>query len=229
MTNNEPTLFPGLEPMQVKHWNTSVSERKVQVLNLHLLSNFKTEGHEQMPKINPYNGSLPVDLIPFSDRNHSLYSYGIHCYLYDYNFELTWNNPQKVLHCLQKFHSVIAPDFSIFVDLPRAINVWNIYRNRWVSCFWQSHCIDVIPSASWGNVDSFDYCFDGLPERSIIAIGHPVIGKDKSYRRLFRLGVEKLIEKKEPTKLIVYGNRLDFDPGVEIHYYESKIQKLRAI
>lgn len=142
----------------------------------------------------------------------------------------TWNAPPRVVPSLKQYRCVVAPDFSIFTDMPRAVNVWNIYRNRWVSSYWQSQGIKVIPSASWGSVDSFEYCFDGLPENSVIAIGHSTAGKDKSFKRLYRMGVETLIEKKRPTKLMVYGSPLDFNVNTDIVYQEGFIiKKLRRL
>ena len=43
------------------------------------------------------------------------------------------------------------------------------------------------------------------------------------------MGVEALIERKNPTKLLVYGVPLDFSPNVEVVYYEGNIQKLRKL
>lgn len=224
-------LFPNFDPEHPKSgeiYSTHKGDlRKRQLLNLNWHNGFPTEGKEDLPLLSPYNGPLPNDFISFSDRKKKLYSYGLHCYLYDYNFELTWSNPSIIIPCLKNYRCVIGPDFSIFVDQPRAVNVWNVYRNRWVTSYWQSQSIQAIPSASWGNVDSFDYCFDGLPENSIIAIGHTAIGKDSSYRQLYRLGIETLIQRKCPTKLLVYGAPLDFTPEIETVYYEGKIQKLR--
>ncbi len=144
-------------------------------------------------------------------------------------FEVLWNKPSIVIPRLQNYKCVIAPDFSVFVDQPKAVNVWNIYRNRWVTSYMQSLSIHAVPSASWGNVDSFEFCFDGLPRNSIIAIGHTAIGKDRSYKKLYRMGVEALIERKRPTKLLVYGAPLDFNPDVEVIYYKGNIQKLRQL
>ena len=180
-----------------------------------------------MPIVKAYNGPLPEDWISFEERNKRQYSLGIHCYMYDYKIEPIWRSPSISVPCLQKYACVIAPDFSVFVDQPRAINVWNIYRNRWVSSYWQCNDITVIPSASWGTVDSFEYCFDGLPDDSIIAIGHIVSGRDRDFKMLYRYGVEALIEKKHPTCILVYGAPLDFSPEVDIVYYEGKLQKLR--
>lgn len=226
-------LFPGFGFINPEQWiqnHTSlIDDRKDKILNLHWHNGFPTEGKEDMPLLRPFNGSLPFDLISFADRRKNLFHLGVHCYLYDYKIESTWNSPQSVIQCLKQYVCVIAPDFSVFVDQPRAINVWNIYRNRWISSFWQNEGINLIPSASWGNVDSFDFSFDGLPENSTIAIGHTAIGKDRDAKKLYRWGVETLIERKSPTRLVVYGEPLDFEPGIEVVYYESKIQQLRRL
>lgn len=229
---NQGVLFPDFDLDYTKSCKLKDSQsenRKLQVLNLHLHSGFPTEGKEGMPLLSPYNNNLPEVLIPFSDRNKKLWSCGLHCYLYDYKFEVLWNKPSIVIPRLQNYKCVIAPDFSVFVDQPKAVNVWNIYRNRWVTSYMQSLSIHAVPSASWGNVDSFEFCFDGLPRNSIIAIGHTAIGKDRSYKKLYRMGVEALIERKRPTKLLVYGAPLDFNPDVEVIYYKGNIQKLRQL
>lgn len=226
-------LFPEFDSQILNHWKLTTTavkpDKRNKILNLHWHNDFPTEGKEDMPLLNPYNGKLPDDLISFTERNKKLYHLGIHCYLYDYKIEPSWHAPSLVIPCLKRYTCVIAPDFSLFVDMPRAINVWNVYRNRWVSSFWQKEGVKLIPSASWGNADSFDYCFDGLPENSTIAIGHVAIGKDKDAQRLYRLGVEALIDNKHPTRLVVYGAPLNFMPEVEVVYYEGKIQKLRKL
>ena len=43
------------------------------------------------------------------------------------------------------------------------------YRFR--DAIWCMCGYNVIPTASWGNADSFKYCYEGLPENSIIAVG----------------------------------------------------------
>ena len=209
--------------------SSSLDLRNTKILNLHWHSGFQTDGREELPQVSAFNAALPDSFISFSDRRKMLFSCGVHCYLYDYKIESVWNTPSSAISCLRKYQCVIAPDFSVFVDMPRALNVWNIYRNRWVASYWQSEGINVIPSASWGNVDSFEYCFDGLPENSVISVGHVAVGRDSSYRKLYRLGIETLIERKHPDKLIVYGEPLGFYPETEVVYVEGKIQQLRRI
>jgi len=202
-------------------------DRKKMIHNLNLYHDFKTEGFWGIPVADAYYGDLPGDFISYSDRNKHLYPYGIQCFTYDYKIEPTWSRPLSSLNCLKNYKCVVAPDFSLFVDLPHCINIWNVYRKMWVTSFWQSRGVKVIPSASWGNVDSFQYCFCGLPEGGTIAIGHIVVGRDKAYKRLYRMGVEKLIDFKHPDKLLVYGSKLDFCPDVETVYYNDHIYKMR--
>jgi len=228
------TLFPEWEidiatTKTPERMDLVTRKRKKNIHNLNLLSGLPTEGSEDMPLVSAYNGPLPEDLIPFSEKKREQYYNGVHFFIYDYMIEPVWRSPSRYVSCLSNFFCAVAPDFSVFVDQPRSINVWNIYRNRWLSTFWQQQGIRVIPSASWGNIDSFEYCFDGLPENSIIAIGHQAIGKDIYYKQLYRAGVETLIEKKRPTKLLVYGETLDFTPEIEVAYYENRIQKLRRL
>lgn len=225
-------LFPDFDSLIKKSSDEKSHQSKYdcdksRILNLQWHNSNPVEGKEDMPLLMPYDGELPESLISYSQRNQAMYACGIHCFEYDFKIEGVWNNPNRSIACLQKYQSVMGPDFSVFVDQPRAVNVWNIYRNRWVSSFWQANNINVIPSASWGNVDSFEYCFDGLPVNSVIAIGHIVLGKDRAYKRLYRTGVEALIERKSPSKLIVYGSPLDFDPGVDLVLYEGSLCKIK--
>ena len=232
----EGLLFPISEPEineASERYRAKYEQDKRRVNNLHLLAYpaFDVEGIEQMPVVPVFSDPVPSGFIPYTQRGSSRSdtSFGVHCYEYDNRIISTWTKPLMPIGALKRFPCVIAPDFSIMVDQPRAINVANVFRNRWVSCFWTSLGIRVIPSASWGSVDSFEYCFDGLPENSVISIGHVVEGKEKAFDQLYRMGVEELILRKHPSKLLVYGFPLSFEPDVEVVYIQGEIQKLRAL
>ena len=232
----EGILFPEWGPVTVSVPNQNrikYEKDKKRFNNLHLMSypEFQVEGVEELPKVPAYSGPIPKSFIPFTQRGStsSCISSGIHCFEYDYRIQCTWSNALAPINSLKRFPCVIAPDFSLMVDQPRAINVTNLYRNRWVSCFWISQGICVIPSASWGSAESFTYCFDGLPQNSVIAIGHAVEGKTKAQRALFQMGTEELILRKNPATLIVYGAPITFDPGVKVVHINGIIQKLRKL
>lgn len=48
----------------------------------------------------------------------------------DYQFERIWNTPERYVNVLKQYDCVLTPDFSLYMDMPRAMKVWNIYRSR---------------------------------------------------------------------------------------------------
>ena len=154
------------------------------------------------------------------------YDAGVHFFIDDYQFERVWNTPEKYVPLLRRFRCVIAPDFSLYVDLPPAVNFWNIYRNRLLAAWWQSQSIRVIPSASWGNADSFRFCFEGLPHNSLIAVGHTAIGWNQAGKNVMVLGMSECLRVLQPSKVLVYGKPFDLNFNNFV-YLEDNIQRLR--
>lgn len=70
---------------------------------------------------------------------------GIHFWEWDSKFARLWNTPTKYLDLLKQFGCVLSTDFSMYRDMPRAIQIFNKYRNHWLSAYWQSQGITVIP------------------------------------------------------------------------------------
>jgi len=155
------------------------------------------------------------------------YACGVHFYIDDYQFERLWNNPEKYLPILRRFQCVISPDYSMFVDAPKIVNIWNVYRNRLISHWLQQNDIKVIPSVSWGNVESFSYCFDGLPRNSIISIGHSAKGKNISQLSLWKYGLNEVLTKLEPSTLLIYGYSVTIENQnvINIKDYISKLKQ----
>jgi hypothetical protein len=150
---------------------------------------------------------IPKTLTPFP-QHPSGKNEGCHFFLDDYRFERVWNRPGFYLPKLKLFYTVLTPDFSLYTDYPHAVNIWNTYRNRWMGCFWQSHGLEVIPTLSWANVDSFDYAFLGVPHGAIVAIATPDIRKPDVYKK-FTIGFDYMMKTLEPHSVLVYGNLPD--------------------
>lgn len=202
--------------------------RKRKFCNLHLCKGITYSGNIDMPALIPFNGMIPDKFISFNKVLTSKeYDCGVHFFIDDYQFERIWRQPEKYLPMLKRFQCVIAPDFSLFVDVPAVVNMWNVYRNRIMASWMQQNGVSVIPSASWGNIDTFKYCFDGLPDNSVIAVGHASKGRSDSQRVLWNLGIDELIRKKSPYKLIIYGNACEmaFDNVKFIDDYITKLRK----
>lgn len=183
-------------------------QRKMRYENLHLSIGMKMENG--MPILAPYNGPLDYSVVPFTERaKHKSIGEALHFFQHDYQFASVWHNLERVTHSLCKYDCLIAPDFSLFVndDKYQQTNRQSVYRSRFIAAYWQRCGFKVIPTASWGDVNSFKYCFDGLPEHSTIAVCG--IGHDqcRSANTLWHLGIARLVEKKKPMMLIVYGGK----------------------
>ena len=84
----------------------------------------------QMPIIENDN-FIPDDLIGFNYAKSSKEkNVGIHFYLDDYQFERLWNYPDKYIDVLSEYECILSPDFSLYMDMPMPIKIWNVYRSR---------------------------------------------------------------------------------------------------
>ena len=105
-------------------------ERTYNSVNLHDYDNTRVAGAYDMPVIQATN-HVPKDLISF---NYMLtkddFAKGIHFYIDDYQFERIWNTPDKYMDRLAMFDCVLTPDFSLYMDMPLAMQIWNVYRSR---------------------------------------------------------------------------------------------------
>lgn len=134
----------------------------------------------------------------------------VHFFLDDYQFEGVWNAPVKTLSRIQKFKGALTPDFSLYMDMPKALQILNVYRNRWIGRFWQEQGIHVIPTVSWSDVQSFDFAFRGIPHHNPVAVSTVGVPKD-SYEHFVR-GFDAMYRKIYPRKVYFYGEKeiIDF-------------------
>lgn len=184
----------------------------------------KTEGFYQMPIINNDN-FIPKDIIGFNYAKTSKErNVGIHFYLDDYQFERIWNNPQEYINILKKYDCIFSPDFSLYMDMPMAMKIWNVYRSRLIGQYYQEHGIKVIPTISWAEKETFAFCFDGIPKGSIVSISTIGVKRSKEALKAWKDGLDELIKRIKPSTILIYGGKLNYDYGdIEIIYYNNKV------
>jgi hypothetical protein len=168
------------------------------------------------------------ELIPYrvnANRNGTA-----HFFLDDYRFERCWKNPYSQIEELEKYDGVLSPDFSMYTNYPEAMQIWQVYRNRWCACYWQSLGIKVIPTVSWSDEKSFKYCFLGIPKHSIVAIGTVGVLNDETAKTLFMQGFKEMLKQLEPKEILIYGNRLTELDGYEnIRWFEPYMNKFKSV
>ncbi len=155
--------------------------------------------------------------------------YIAHFYYDDYKFMSAWREPDKYIERLKQFKAVISPDFSLYTDFPRSLQLLSCYRRQWCGAYWQSLGIDVIPDVVWGDEDSFDYCFLGIPKGSVVAVSSVGVRNDETWNNkesdLFKRGYDEMMKRLEPTVVLYYGSMIEGLEGDIIRiptYYELK-------
>lgn len=178
----------------------------------------------QMPIITNDN-YVPEKLIGFNYAKTSEdKKVGIHFYLDDYQFERIWANPEKYVDVLAQYDCILSPDFSLYLNMPMPMKIWNTYRSRFIGAYYQSKGIKVIPTISWAEKETFSFCFEGIPENSIVSVSTIGVKENADALDVWVEGMEKMIEKIKPSKILVYGGQLDFNYGdIEVIYYENQV------
>lgn len=180
----------------------------------------------QMPTIKK-DDVIPSRLICFNYARTSKDKVaGIHFFIDDYQFERVWNKPEKYIDILKQYECVLSPDFSLYTEMPMPMKIWNVYRSRMIGQILQNHGIKVIPTISWAEKETFKFCFNGIPEGSIVAVSTIGVKKEDERFHMWADGMQQMIKEIKPSKILVYGGELDFDyNGVEVVYYDNNVLK----
>ena len=81
----------------------------------------------------------------------------------------------------------------------------------------------VIPTVSWSNKASYDFCFDGIPTKSTVAVSTIGVKKSNEPIKLWQEGMGAMIDKLEPKRILGYGGCIDYDyRGIEVHYFKNE-------
>lgn len=132
--------------------------------------------------------------------------HGIHFFVDDYQFMRLWKNPDAYNDMLSRFQVVCTPDFSTYTDFPKAIQIYNHYRKHWLGAYWQEHNIKVIPTISWSDETSFEWCFNGEPVGGMVAVSSVGTQGNKRAARLFEAGYTEMKTRLRPSQIVLYGN-----------------------
>ena len=184
------------------------AKRKIIHENMHLMGGMTFTSTNSFPQMDAYTGSTDFTAVPYTSwKRCDGTDQAAHFFLDDFRFrDAVWCNLERTTCSLSKFDYLFTPDFSLWKNLPTEFpNKENIYRTRFVGCLWQLCGYNVIPTASWGGLNSFAYCFEGLPERSVIAVSGMGSQKSSDAFNLWCHGLRCLELQKAPILILVYG------------------------
>lgn len=197
--------------------------RTIRGYNLDCFDWIRAADFYEMPIIKA-ESYIPDELIGF---NYALTTKrrnaGIHFFIDDYQFERVWNEPQRYLPILGRFPCVLTPDFSLYMDMPMAMKIWNTYRSRLIGQMMQDYGIRVVPTLSWAEPETFSFCFDGIEPHGCVAVSTVGTMNDDHAQMIWKQGMTEAINRLRPMMVLCYGLKPDYDFGtVPVKYFKPR-------
>lgn len=198
-------------------------ERTYKEMNLAEFDNTRSSGKYQIPTLAACD-YVPEKLIGFNEAKSATdFDTGVHFFIDDYQFERIWRAPKKYIEMLSRFECIFTPDFSLYMDMPLAMKIWNVYRSRLIGQMAQDLGLRVIPTLVWAGDDTLDFAFDGLPKNSTVAVSTVGVMRDENSRKIWQKGMRAALKALEPKQILLYGSEIDFDfGGVDTKTYSAK-------
>lgn len=193
-------------------------------LNIEILPD-KFAGTYDMPVVRTDVPILADSLIPFNAaKTYTDKNVGVHFFIDDYQFERVWRSPQRYIEMLGKYEFVCAPDFSLYIDMPLAAKIWNVYRSRLITAYWQKQGVKVVPVLQWAERRTFDFCFAGIMPGGTVAVSTLGAAKHLKSRIVWKQGMKEAIRQLHPDTILLYGTPIDFDfGGIQVVYYKNEV------
>ena len=115
--------------------------------------------------------------------------------------------PERYANMLLKFQAVTTPDFSIYADMPEAMQIYSHYKKQWLGAYWQELGMQVIATATWGDEKTFSWCFDDMPQNSCIAVSSVGCMNDLRSREMFIAGYNEMKKRLKPSKVYFWEHK----------------------
>ena len=183
------------------------SYAEIVLCNQPFAGDIPTVGKYKFPKLTQVNYLPEEPVYPFNYLKSTVEKgcYWYHCFTAERNFHRLYNSFSKYVELLRKAKGLISADFSLFRDYPKEILIAKCRANRLVDYALQQAGIPMIPTAGFAGESSWEWCFDGLPLNSTVAVTTNCLGRDREAHRLFIGGINTMIKKIHPTAIVVCG------------------------
>ena len=102
-----------------------------------------------------------------------------------------------------------------------SMQIWNTYRNRALAFWMQNNGMAVIPNVRWGDERTYEFCFDGIPQNSVVATSTNGCIQNKIDRIYFKQGLKEMVSRLAPTAIVNYSYTPD---DIFLPYKEAGIE-----
>lgn len=146
---------------------------------------------------------------------------GVHHFVDDARFEDAYRHSERRLAKYSQYRFVLTPDYSLFPEMPLWRQIESVGKSHWCGAYWQEHGITVVPTMGWGLAPTFDFCFAGVEDGSVVAVS--TLGCRAGRTRFLR-GYDTILERVRPEAVICFGKPVPGMRGeiVEVDYLGSR-------
>ena len=192
--------------------------------NLDIYDMTRIDGYYDMPIIKKTD-HIPNELIGF---NYMLSSdnkgAGLHCFIDDYQFERLWARPEEYVDKVKEYDCFLTPDFSLYMDMPLAMKLWNVYRSRLIGQYMQDRGVTVIPTVSWAEPKTFQFAFDGIEKGAVVATSTIGVKRDDYSLAVWKRGMDAMIRVIQPSVILEYGGEVGYNyDGIKVVRFKNQV------
>lgn len=216
-----------------KRRTSDASERQMEVLMLGHLFDLRVDNKMRVPIIDGYEVTdpLPERIIAFHEAmNASQTDFDaiVHFYISDSLFIRLFHNPDKYVPKLKQFKYVLSPDMSQYIEMPFFSRYNSNCHNKAMAQYLQRQGVNIIANVTWSLLDSYEYCFAGIPKGTTIAINSNGVNASTDSKYLWHRGYEEAIRILQPTRIIRYGQKMEGErEDISIYYDNTYLRRVR--
>lgn len=193
---------------------------EILLCNSPVKGDYPTAGKYKFPQLAQVNYLPEEPVYPFNYLKSTLTKghYWYHCFTAERNFHRLYNCFQDYVELLRQAKGIISADFSLFRDYPEEVLIAKCRANRLVDYALQQAGIPMIPTAGFAGESSWEWCFDGLPKNSTVAVTTNCLGFANRIDEAFDQIADELArypddEPKPPGKVVFLSRHESFEIG----------------
>ncbi|CAB4567629.1 unannotated protein [freshwater metagenome] len=169
----------------------------------------QTEGPWEIPMLARVpRERIPEHLVAFNDlgRSPDRATTGVHFFRHDETFAKLLACPAKYGPKFSEFQCVLTPDITLGAGMNPWMKARRVAYSRMTGVIWQTRGLVVIPTLRWNSINDLELVCSGVPKRSVIAVSNYGSRRDADLRHAFESGLPQVIERVDPSGLIVFGD-----------------------
>ena len=124
---------------KLKNYEIDKQNKKQSLVRNEFLYYGQSSGKYDMPIIKKQD--IDVDKIQFLSYTNTKLNdtenldKTVHFFTYDWKFEKVYQKAQTEVEKLSQYYCLLSPDFSIFTNMPLALQIESVFKNRWCGAY----------------------------------------------------------------------------------------------